>query len=277
VTLTHNSFANMTASGRLIRLVKEAVHRLTPEGRPIDYEADERSVAEMEKFSAECKDVFRDGLPHLYQMATVSLWAILEASVDDLCASHILQDDRWTNIEALRNMKGPLLEFATAKPDARAEMLIESLKVQVRAPLKVGVGRFEEILDAVGLGGPVDDEIRRLLLELVERRNLLVHRGGVIDRGFKKACPWIDMPLGAEMKISARQYRIFYFALSWYQMELIRRVTVAYKLHDVAAALDGQREFVAIIQKLQATSVDESPEAFLKESEVPNLSLPESQ
>lgn len=54
--------------------------------------------------------------------------------------------------------------------------ITKELSRSLNADFKRGVGQFEAILDAIGLAGPVDPDVRRTLLELNEVRNVLVHR-----------------------------------------------------------------------------------------------------
>jgi uncharacterized protein YutE (UPF0331/DUF86 family) len=46
----------------------------------------------------------------------------------------------------------------------------------------LGCGRFESLLDTIGLGGSVEETVKRLFLELSQVRNIVVHKAGKADK-----------------------------------------------------------------------------------------------
>ena len=78
----------------------------------------------------------------------------------------------------------------------RTVYLREALKQEIASDLKIGVGRFESVLDALGFSGSVAASIRKALLELHEIRNVIVHSMGKIDKHFQARCPWTSMDIG---------------------------------------------------------------------------------
>lgn len=132
--------------------------------------------------------------------------------------------DACKNDEVLYRLKGPLLEFRAASPEEQSEFLAQLLKNAVDAPLKLGIGRFEAVLDPCGLGGGVHDLVRRVLLELSQVRNLVVHRSARVDKRILEHCPWLRARAGEELRVSAADFSIYGAAGYWYLMELARRV-----------------------------------------------------
>lgn len=163
------------------------------------------------------------GYPYLYSLGTIKIWSILESGIDDLAIECIQAMDKCTDIELLRSLKGPLLDFYEASDDERNEYLITELKLSVKASLKPGVGRFEAILKPLGLGGEVDEKVRKVLFELSNVRNLIVHKRSVIDKRFMSACPWIATGLGDNLCVTREIYLNFFHAAFWYFLELDRR------------------------------------------------------
>jgi hypothetical protein len=58
-----------------------------------------------------------------------------------------------------------LVQFTFASPTEKTEMLVTRLKQKLGAPLKIGVGRFEALFEAVDIAGEVADLPRKVLLE----------------------------------------------------------------------------------------------------------------
>ena len=73
---------------------------------------------------------------------------------------------------------------------------------ETKARFAPGSARYDTILKELGLGGAVDDEVRRRLLWLSETRHLLVHRKGVADKKYLEKCPWGASKLGDQVTVT---------------------------------------------------------------------------
>ena len=123
---------------------------------------------------------------------------------------------------------GLLVPFLCADEDERTWILTDQIKAHVAASLKKGVGRFEEPLAIVGLGGAVDEDVRRTLFQLHSVRNLVVHKDGIVDARFRLLCPLMAFEVGQAITITRNQYKEYWFAACWYSIELeMRRVRKA--------------------------------------------------
>ena len=131
---------------------------------------------------------------------------------------HLPEDCQITKI------KGPLLQFAKADDDERSDMLFDSLKQAVQSQLHPGVGRLEVLLEAVGLGGGVDDGVRRTILELSEVRNVAVHRNSRADRRLIKRCPWLGLKEGDPVRPDGVGFEMYVAACFWYMLDLDSRL-----------------------------------------------------
>ncbi len=136
---------------------------------------------------------------------------------------YLAAPDRWDTAPILKKVKGPLVDFLGASDDERAEWLSQELKLVVKITLIKGVGRFEAVFDAIGLGGPVEDEPRRAFLELSEIRNAIVHRGGRADRRLVERCPWLGLEVGGELQVESTRFSSYFLAVHWYVAELAAR------------------------------------------------------
>ncbi|HXV79024.1 MAG TPA: hypothetical protein VEG60_04020 [Candidatus Binatia bacterium] len=95
---------------------------------------------------------------------------------------------------------------------------------QVKARFKLGIGRFEAVLNQIGLGGPVDADVQRTILELSQIRHVIIHRLGKADEKLAITCPWLNLRPGQRVRITQKQFRQFYLAFFWYMLELDRRI-----------------------------------------------------
>ncbi|MBI4479658.1 MAG: hypothetical protein HY651_06510 [Acidobacteria bacterium] len=202
-------------------------HKDVPAIHPEDRQRAER----LERFA---KEQSAAGFSYLYSLAAIRLWTIVETFVQDLVLKTIGDFEAARNHPAIRKLKGPLLEFYEASTYQQAELILNLLIDDLGIAFKKGVGRFEEILGVVGLGGPVEDEVRRLLLELTEVRNLLVHRNGVVDARFAKNCPWIATKVGESVRITNRDHDRYQAAVQWYILEVEKRRSSIYEVTAIA-------------------------------------------
>ncbi len=210
-----------------------------------------------ERFSSSQKAA---GFPYLYGLAVIRLWAILESFVADLVVRLLRDWPTSRSTEAVRRLKGPLIEFADADPSSRAEFLVDMLAQDVRASLKAGVGRFEVILEAVGLTGTVADPVRRSIYEFSQVRNAIAHRNGIADARFIAACPWFGIAIGTHIPIDHSSLVRYNAATTWYVFELTRRwgvsvdplVLVDFPLDWLARFMNG-REVASVNPAADAT------------------------
>jgi hypothetical protein len=144
-----------------------------------------------------------------------------------------------------------LVEFANASLDEQAEHLVSELKSALKVSLKAGVGRFEGVLAPLGLGGPVDEGVRRALFELSEVRNVVVHRAGVVDRRFMEKCPWRSVSSNAMLHVSRADVALYQAAALWYVSELHRRCIITTELPDERAL-----STLALVLRQFASAVD---------------------
>ena len=180
------------------------------------YKAKEHAV-EAETFArAEAES----GFPYLFSLAAIKIWTILECLVDEIVLECLKDLPRCSNIDLIRSLKGPLVEFIMAAPDDQAEYLANELGLAVRANLSPGVGRFENVLNPVGMGGSVADGVRRVLLEIGEVRNISVHRNGIADRRFVNSCPWFRIKFGEPVNLSHEDFHLYHIAATSYVVEL---------------------------------------------------------
>lgn len=213
-----------------------------------DYEA---KMEHYEKLATFSEDQISKGFPYLFSIACVRLWTILEACVDEVLF-HLINDPRCiSESRIIKNLKGPLLEFANASDNEKAEFLKDRLNQELASSLKIGVGRFEDPLKAVGFGGSVADPIRRVLLELSEIRNVIVHKNGLVDKRLVERCPWMSVKVGEKIVVTLSDYPIYANSCFWYIVELADRWKRLYpsSLPDIE---DWENRSISIHKKIES-------------------------
>jgi hypothetical protein len=197
-----------------------------------------KNAIKLESFAEEQK---KNGFSYLYILSIIRLWSILEASVDDLIIN-ILISQKMKTQEHLFKIKGGLLEFVSLNHYERAEYILEALKSDIKANLKIGVGRFETLLETVGFNGSVPNVIRRNILELSQIRNAIIHKNGKVDSRLLKSCPWMDWKINEEIVLSVRDFTKYQFTCYWYFLELsLRYETEQSNLNEV---IDLQKDLL---------------------------------
>jgi len=150
-------------------------------------------------------------------------------------------------LPAIMKLTGPLVEYASATESDQAEQLLNLLKNDKSASLKEGCGRFESLLNAINLGGPVTPKASKKLLELSEVRHVLVHRRGRVDRKLLSKCPWLPQKIGERFKPTREHFNDYGACVHWYLFELERRAQVELQgdADPIILALhDGMRRFI---------------------------------
>jgi hypothetical protein len=186
----------------------ELGHRRDEAGRIESFASDQSSI----------------GFSYLYELALVKLWSILEVLVDDVFVESLRCHPSLADLESLSKVKGPLVQFMSLDRDQQAEYLADRVKQELLPGASSGAGRFEALLTPIGLGGGLPDYARRSLHEMGQVRNVIVHRGGVIDVRLNEACPWLPFRPGDSVQVSIDDFYLYWITGYHYALELKRRV-----------------------------------------------------
>lgn len=165
------------------------------------------------------------GFATLFHFATVFTWGALETAIRDIVVNWLFHVPESRQHEKIRRLRIPFSEYEALDPKDRIRYLVGLLENDLGANLKPGVGRFESLLNEVGLGGSVGEDLRRDLLEMGAVRNVLVHRLGVIDDRFVGLCPWYGVSVGERVSVTRDVYYGKYRkAVFQYAASVARRV-----------------------------------------------------
>lgn len=184
-------------------------------------EIGDEDIEERRKEAAFAQTQIDQGFPLLYALAVVGVWGGLEALVEDLAAHWMERHPGVKKSEPVAKIKIPLGEYEALDPSERGQFLVRQLQNGSGAD-KTGLSGFETVLSAVGLGGPIDSDVSKSLYEMHHVRNLIVHRAAIADRRFIEACPWKNLAIGDDVRVSPIEYM-------GYTTMVIRCVTILTK------------------------------------------------
>jgi len=202
-----------------IQVLAEIDDAVAARSTELEAAAHERALAQTE---------VDNGFPLLHEQASVFLWGSLEAFVRNFCSSWLRHREGAWQSEAVLRLRVRLGEYESLDPAARSLWVIDLLDQEVAGPLKMGVNRFEALLNPFGLDGPIDSNTSKKLFELAQVRNVIVHRRGRADRRLIDACPWLNTQLGERVSVRHAMWREYNDAVAAYVLELIQRVRVVF-------------------------------------------------
>jgi hypothetical protein len=189
--------------------------------------------------------------PYLVGIAVIRLWSILEVAADEL-ALHLLKTlPKVRQNDAVRKLKGSLIDFVNLSPEDQAQQLLKQLKDDLKANLKAGITHFEDVFNALGVGDSVEPTVKNTLFELSEVRNVLTHRTGIVDSRLVNNCPQLKVKLGDKLILANHHLYAYVGAASWYINELYCRQVKAESGQDICNAEDNaatQAYLVSLIQ-----------------------------
>ena len=164
------------------------------------------------------------GFPLLFELAITRLWGQLEASIEDYVLAVLTANSQFLRTGRIGSLKLELSAMLGASPRDQATLAFSQYKQEIKSSLKRGVGRFESVLDVVGLAGGVPDSVSRTFVEFSEIRNCIMHRMGRADRKFLDACPWLPLQIGdSVIRWGQQQWLLYFMASHWYAVEVYRR------------------------------------------------------
>jgi hypothetical protein len=152
----------------------------------------------------------RDGIAGdfaiLHGHALMGAWGALEACIDDVAIDWLTETEGECAGSATNTLKVSLGNYLALKGDARWPWLLDQIKRAQSSSLKSGVGQFESVLSAVGLGGAVDPHIRKAIHYTKAMRNVIAHKGGRVDARFVEACPDLGLTEGERLSVTSEQF-----------------------------------------------------------------------
>ena len=173
------------------------------------------------------------GFPLIHAQATVSLWGALEDLLRTFVASWLQHVPAALLNPPLSTCKVAIGDYERLSPEEKGLFMADLLDRAINGSLKLGVTRFETLLEPLGLSGAIADDIRRDIFELSQVRHVIAHRRGIADRRLAEACPWLPLAVGKPVIVTHNDIHRYHTAVGLYVTELIYRVGEHFGVSDI--------------------------------------------
>ena len=228
----------------IVHIAADALGKLDQEAGILRALEDRLEIVGTEQLIREEK---QHGFPTLYGTATIATWAGLEALVKDVLVNWLWQIPTSVDKDRVSKIKIPLAEYMTLDGQGQAARLADEIERGSDAANKLGINRFELLLEPLGMSGEVDPETRANLFEMGQVRNILLHQAGVADERFIHHCgqfdQWTACKVDDEVKVGWSAYTRYVMAAMSYTGVLLNRATRRYKeLTGQTAAGSGEAQ-----------------------------------
>ena len=157
------------------------------------------------------KEEIENGFNTICSHHAITTWAAIETTIEQILVSLIQKvPTSITLIEkSVPNLNTKKMRTTTADD---AKRTIRSWEGAIG--LSATMDRTLHMLGAFGLIVELDEEHKRNLSELAELRNVILHKGGRIDKRFKDKCPWRQDEIGGALHINRSQLGNYFEAAS---------------------------------------------------------------
>ncbi len=198
-----------------------------------------------EKIAKYSKDENEKGLPHLFEIATVRLWAIVETIADEIPFFILDSFPETRKLDIICKVEGPLMEFVDRSHLEQNRYLLEVIKYNLKTKFKKGVGQIEGVLSALDFGGEIVAPVRKMILELQQVRHVFVHKNRRADEFLIVNCPWLGYSNGDIVQISNPTFGAYIDAVTWCVVEIHRRIIEKLEIEET----NDQEEFCEELKK----------------------------
>ena len=130
----------------------------------------------------------------IFRFGITFVWAEFEAFTDDFLKSWLTHVSPPTGLDIFDKVtvNQSVRSFERMTTDERTGLYVKMLKAKVARGSEIKT--FFSALDNLGLPDVEGrKELERSLTELQQIRNVLVHRGGVVDTSMLSKCPWLEI------------------------------------------------------------------------------------
>jgi hypothetical protein len=178
------------------------------------------------KVAAVAKAEETSGYATTLNFATIFTWGALETAVRDMAVNWLTLVPEARNHDKLARLRIPLFEYDSLQSDERMRFVLNALENELNATFKPGIGKFESVLKEIGLRGAVKEAVKKPLFEMAAVRNVLVHKTGIADQRFVRACPWFGVKIGEPVLVSIERYAEYRKRVLQYASILTARVLI---------------------------------------------------
>ncbi|RIS36992.1 hypothetical protein D2E60_23995 [Mycobacteroides abscessus] len=153
-----------------------------------------------------------------------AVWGGLESFVEDFCHAALVMDRTLLQSGNLTKVKlAP--EVLLLSESEQVEIILSQAFNNVSADLQPGVGKFIAQLECIDLDGAVKAQttevLRNRILYAQQFRNLIVHRGSVVDKRFVKRCGSLSYIVGDKVQVSTQLLREWFSGVVAYGLLIV--------------------------------------------------------
>lgn len=205
-------------------------------------EESERRLSSARRAADLAQSEVQNDFPLLHRQAVLSICSIMESLVWDLCVLWVDKHPSGMESPEIRALTVELGEYLSLDEDDRGEYLISTLSRSLRSEYAQGVSGFERLLSVFGLGGFVADQCKRMIFEMFKVRNVIVHRGGTVDRKLCLECPWLDVSPGDPIQVTHDKVMDYAVAMDAYLSVLTLRMGDRFGVASFSRRLQDYRK-----------------------------------
>jgi integrase len=207
----------------LSRVSIEVLRSQNPDSRALrDAAATLTRVVDGSDLVARAQEESSDDHPLLHGHSSVAIWGAMETMAIDVVTAWVQHQPAVRMEEHIAEIKVPYSLFETLTAEERAEFLVREL--DSKRATRIGIDRFEALLDAVGLSGTRDRILGRNIYEMQQIRNVFAHKRGIADRRFVDACPQLNYVAGETILIDRNTWSDFMVNALVYAEIVLRRM-----------------------------------------------------
>lgn len=166
------------------------------------------------------------GFSMLHAHSLLGLWGALECLVEDVFIHRLANDPTLLAAKEFGKIKVPAAAVAQGATATAEAVLFEAARAN-GTDLRGAPGRFERLLEFVGLGGFIPSQIAHALHRAQEVRNVWAHRGGIADRRFIEKCPDWGVGEGESVSLTFEQFGPLMHGIHMYVVLIVNRYRMA--------------------------------------------------
>jgi hypothetical protein len=184
-------------------------------------EENQRTLERITGFAESAQKQVDVNFSDLNSQIVVMLYAHLEAGIKNI----ILEVFKYINIAEIDDLNKMKISIKYIGYDEEEKMdhLFSEYESLIARGLSYGISRFEALLKPIGLSGDVDKKVIKGIGEFSQLRNLLLHKGGIVDTHFKTHCPWVNCRLKEKFIVTDKEISRYRFSVLAYLMTIVYR------------------------------------------------------
>jgi len=215
----HNEILKLYASAldvtNGIGRLTEAVRKASPEAEDLP------KVEDAQMFEERCRSEVSKGHPLLVAHSAVALWSALESTIPEFVKQFVKANPQVLDRPQFQKLKISAAEALKLSPEELVAFVVEELERATQSQVKWGVGRFDELVSALGVSPVIDSTVRRDIFELSQVRNVIAHNRSVVDRKLVESCPWLDLRVGEPLRLTMADHHKYSAAVCRYAADIL--------------------------------------------------------